>query len=92
VRSDDLNDVFGGLSAGLGVPGHMVADVILHEFRHQAIHDPNLQGKLDLVNRTKKVIGQLESVLRVLNEEDPCADVLQRLSAGQAAVRPRKAQ
>jgi DNA-binding FrmR family transcriptional regulator len=32
--------------------------------------------KLDLVNRTKKVIGQLESVLRALNQEEPCADVL----------------
>jgi len=34
--------------------------------------------KLDLVNRTKKVIGQLESALRALNEDDPCGDVLQR--------------
>jgi DNA-binding FrmR family transcriptional regulator len=32
--------------------------------------------KLDLVNRTKKVIGQLESVLRGLNEDEQCADVL----------------
>src|SRR5712691_5202641 len=37
--------------------------------------------KLDLVNRTKKVIGQLGSVLRALDEHDPCAEVLQRLSA-----------
>jgi Metal-sensitive transcriptional repressor len=37
--------------------------------------------KLDLVNRTKKVIGQLESVLRGLNEDEQCADVLQRLAA-----------
>jgi FrmR/RcnR family transcriptional regulator, repressor of frmRAB operon len=42
--------------------------------------------KLDLVNRTKKVIGQLESVLRALNEDDPCADVLQRLSAARGAI------
>src|SRR6266404_492163 len=42
--------------------------------------------KLDLVNRTKKVIGQLESVLRALNEDDPCADVLQRLSASRGAI------
>ena len=42
--------------------------------------------KLDLVNRTKKVIGQLESVLRALNEDDPCANILQRLSAARGAI------
>jgi len=41
---------------------------------------------LDLVNRTKKVIGQLESVLRGLNEDEQCADVLQRLSAARGAI------
>ena len=41
---------------------------------------------LDLVNRTKKVIGQLESVLRGLNEDAPCADVLQRLAAARGAI------
>ena len=42
--------------------------------------------KLDLVNRTKKVIGQLESVLRALNDDAPCTDVLQRLAAGRGAI------
>jgi DNA-binding FrmR family transcriptional regulator len=42
--------------------------------------------KLDLVNRTKKVIGQLESVLRGLNEDAPCGDILQRLSAARGAI------
>ena len=42
--------------------------------------------KLDLVNRTKKVIGQLESVLRGLHEDDSCAAVLQRLSAARGAI------
>ena len=42
--------------------------------------------KLDLVNRTKKVIGQLESVLRGLNDDDSCAEVLQRLSAARGAI------
>ena len=44
------------------------------------------RGKLDLVNRTKKVIGQLESVLRALNEDEQCADVLQRLAAARGAI------
>ena len=44
------------------------------------------QEKLDLVNRTKKVIGQLESVLRGLNDDDACAEVLQRLSAARGAI------
>jgi FrmR/RcnR family transcriptional regulator, repressor of rcnA expression len=42
--------------------------------------------KLDLVNRTKKVIGQLESVLRGLSDDAPCADVLQRLAAARGAI------
>jgi DNA-binding FrmR family transcriptional regulator len=42
--------------------------------------------KLDLLNRTKKIIGQLESVLRGLNEDDPCAAVLQRLAAARGAI------
>ena len=42
--------------------------------------------KLDLVNRTKKVIGQLESVLRGLNEDEQCAEVLQRLAAARGAI------
>jgi DNA-binding FrmR family transcriptional regulator len=42
--------------------------------------------KLDLVNRTKKIIGQLESVLRGLNEDEQCADVLQRLAAARGAI------
>lgn len=42
--------------------------------------------KLDLINRTKKVIGQLESVLRALNEDAGCVDVLQRLAAARGAI------
>ncbi|PYT79025.1 MAG: transcriptional regulator [Acidobacteria bacterium] len=42
--------------------------------------------KLDLVNRTRKVIGQLESVLRALHDDNSCADVLQRLSAARGAI------
>ena len=42
--------------------------------------------KLDWVTRTKKVIGQLESVLRGLNEDEQCADVLQRLAAARGSI------
>jgi DNA-binding FrmR family transcriptional regulator len=42
--------------------------------------------KLDLMTRTKKVIGQLESVLRGLNDDEQCADVLQRLAAARGAI------
>ena len=42
--------------------------------------------KLDLVNRTKKVIGQLDSTLRALNEDEQCAEVLQRLAAARGAI------
>lgn len=42
--------------------------------------------KLDLLNRTKKVVGQLESVERALDEDAPCAEVLQRLAAARGAI------
>ena len=42
--------------------------------------------KLDLVNQTKKVIGQLESVLRGLNEDEQCNNLLQRLAAARGAI------
>jgi len=34
--------------------------------------------KPDLVNRIRKIIGQLESLLRGLNDDERCADVLAR--------------
>jgi DNA-binding FrmR family transcriptional regulator len=42
--------------------------------------------KLDLVNRTKKVIGQLESVLKGLNDDEKCAEILHRLAAARGAI------
>jgi DNA-binding FrmR family transcriptional regulator len=42
--------------------------------------------KLDLLLRTKKIVGQLESVLRGLNEDEQCADILQRLAAARGAI------
>ena len=42
--------------------------------------------KLDLVTRTKKVIGQLESVQTSLEEDAHCADILQRLAAARGAI------
>jgi DNA-binding FrmR family transcriptional regulator len=42
--------------------------------------------KLELVNRTKKIIGQLESALRGLNDDEQCADVLQRLAAARGSI------
>jgi len=44
------------------------------------------RDKLDLLNRTKKIIGQLESVERALDEDAACADVLQRLAAARGAI------
>jgi DNA-binding FrmR family transcriptional regulator len=44
------------------------------------------RDKLDLLNRTKKVVGQLEAVGRALNQDEPCAEVLQRLAAVRGAI------
>ena len=42
--------------------------------------------KLDLVNRTKKVIGQLESVLKGLNGDEQCSGNLRRLGTTRGAI------
>jgi DNA-binding FrmR family transcriptional regulator len=42
--------------------------------------------KLDLVARSKKIAGQMESVIRALNEDAACAEVLQRLAAARGAI------
>ena len=42
--------------------------------------------ELDLVNRTKKLIGQLESVERALNEHAHCSEILHRLAAARGAI------
>jgi DNA-binding FrmR family transcriptional regulator len=48
---------------------------------------PNLsREKLDLVNRTKRIVGQLEGVERALNQDEPCSDVLQLLAAARGAI------
>jgi len=43
-------------------------------------------AKTDLVNRTKKIIGQLEAVHRALHEDEQCAEMLQRLAAARGAI------
>lgn len=42
--------------------------------------------KLDLVNRTRKIRGQLESVERALNDDAPCVEVLRRLASARGAI------
>ena len=42
--------------------------------------------RLELVTRTKKLIGQLESALRALEEDAHCADILQRLAASRGSL------
>jgi len=39
-----------------------------------------------VVNRTRKIIGQLESVLRGLNDDEQCTDVLRRFAAARGAI------
>src|SRR3982074_1440796 len=42
--------------------------------------------KRDLTTRTKKGIGQLESVLRGLNDDEQCSEILRRLAAARGAI------
>ena len=48
--------------------------------------------KLDLVSRTKKIVGQLESVERALSDDAPCSEVLHRLSAARGAIQSLMAE
>jgi hypothetical protein len=37
VGADDFDEVIGGLFGGLRLPGHVIADVVFHEFAHKAV-------------------------------------------------------
>src|SRR5271154_3427042 len=45
VAADDLNHVVGGFFGGFGVMRHVVADVILHKFAHQAVDGATRGGQ-----------------------------------------------
>jgi len=45
-----------------------------------------LRETLGLVNRTKKVIGQLEAIFRALNDDEQYAEFLQRLAAARGTI------
>ncbi|MGB2678179.1 MAG: metal/formaldehyde-sensitive transcriptional repressor [Candidatus Acidiferrum sp.] len=42
--------------------------------------------KIDLVSRTKKLIGQLESALHAIEDDSHCAEILQRLAAARGSL------
>jgi FrmR/RcnR family transcriptional regulator, repressor of frmRAB operon len=44
------------------------------------------RDKLNLVTRSKKITGQMRSVIRALDADAPCAEVLQRLAAARGAI------
>jgi DNA-binding FrmR family transcriptional regulator len=66
--------------------GFRAPGLIPYPYRVVYYNAAHFSRKLDLVNRTKKIIGQLESVLRGLHEDEHCADVLQRLAAARGAI------
>ena len=37
IRAHNLDEVVGGFLGGFGFPRHVVADVVLHQFSHEAI-------------------------------------------------------
>jgi hypothetical protein len=37
IRSDNLNQIVGGFLGGFRVSRHVVADVVLHQFAHEAV-------------------------------------------------------
>ena len=44
------------------------------------------RDKSDLVSRTKKIIGQLESALKGLKGDEQCSEILHRLAAARGAI------
>jgi DNA-binding FrmR family transcriptional regulator len=57
---------------------------------HEAKEGPRVsrlsREKLDLLNRIKKIRGQIDSVERGLEEDTACAELLQRLAAARGAI------
>ena len=45
VGADDFDEVAGGFFRGFGVLRHVVADVVLHLFAHQAVNRPSCGGQ-----------------------------------------------
>lgn len=45
-----------------------------------------LKEKNELITRTKKIVGQLESVQRALEQDEHCAEILQRLAAARGSI------
>jgi hypothetical protein len=55
VRANDLNDIVGSFAGGLGVARHVVADVVFHQLRHQAI-DGAVGGGKTLQNVVARIL------------------------------------
>ncbi|MCR5032608.1 MAG: metal-sensing transcriptional repressor [Lachnospiraceae bacterium] len=57
----------------------------LHEsFSHEHCHDP--KEKKRQINRLARIIGHLQKVKQMLEDDEDCADVLLQLSASKSAL------
>ncbi len=57
----------------------------LHEhYNHKHIHDP--KEKKRQINRLARIIGHLQKVKQMLEDDEDCADVLIQLSASKSAL------
>ncbi|MCR4588002.1 MAG: metal-sensing transcriptional repressor [Lachnospiraceae bacterium] len=57
----------------------------LHEhYNHQHVHDP--KEKKRQINRLARIIGHLQKVKQMLEDDEDCADVLLQLSASKSAL------
>ncbi|MDQ6930041.1 MAG: metal/formaldehyde-sensitive transcriptional repressor [Candidatus Eremiobacteraeota bacterium] len=45
-----------------------------------------IRNKAKLLNRVRRIRGQVESVERALENEDGCSDILQRIAAARGAM------
>ena len=55
-----------------------------HSHSHSHYHDP--KEKKRQINRISRVIGHLEYVKRMIENDEDCADVLMQLSASKSAL------
>jgi Metal-sensitive transcriptional repressor len=51
-------------------------------------HESYDQGKANLILRAKRIQGQVQALVRALDEERDCSDVLQLMSAARGARCP----
>src|SRR5579871_2256011 len=80
-----------GVRSGLAKPEYTRRGIqvkhFLHQFLWQAIHMAHtLEEKKRLLNRVRRIMGQVAAIEKTLDQEGECAEVLHNISACRGAM------